>query len=59
MLIGPAIQSRVDGQWFFPIGRRLQTAAGQFAGTIAARGRVDYFQDFYRDVQLDKARKSR
>ena len=57
MLIGPAIQSRVDGQWFFPIGRRLQTASGQFAGTIAARGRIDYFQEFYRDVQLDKATK--
>ncbi len=26
MLVGPAIQSRVDGQWFFPIGRRLQTS---------------------------------
>ncbi len=57
MLIGPAIQSRVDGQWFFPIGRRLQTTSGQFAGTIAARGRIDYFQEFYRDVQLDKATK--
>jgi hypothetical protein len=40
MLVGPAIQSRVDGQWFFPIGRRLQTVSGQFAGTIAARGRI-------------------
>ena len=57
MLVGPAIQSRVDGQWFFPIGRRLQTMSGQFAGTIGARGRIDYFQDFYRDVQLDKATK--
>ena len=57
MLIGPAIRSRLDGLWFFPIGRRLETASGQFAGTIAARGRIDYFQDFYRDVQLDKATK--
>ena len=56
-LIGPAIQSRVDGQWFFPIGRRLETAPGHFAGTIAARGRIEYFQQFYRDVQLDKATK--
>ncbi|HVG04631.1 MAG TPA: PAS domain-containing protein, partial [Burkholderiaceae bacterium] len=29
----------------------------KFAGTIAARGRIDYFQQFYRDVQLDKATK--
>ncbi|MGZ8993234.1 MAG: PAS domain-containing protein [Burkholderiaceae bacterium] len=57
LLIGDAIVSRVDGQWFFPIGRRLQSQAGNFAGTIAARGRIDYFQRFYRDVQLDKATK--
>ena len=57
MLIGSAMRSRVDGQWFFPIGRRLQTTSGQFAGTIAARGRIEYFQEFYRDVQLDKATK--
>ncbi len=57
LLIGSAMQSRVDGQWFFPIGRRLESAPGGFAGTIAARGRIDYFQQFYQDVQLDKATK--
>lgn len=54
VLVGDAMQSRVDGQWFFPIGRRLETAPGQFAGTVGARGRIDYFQQFYRDVQLGK-----
>ncbi|HVE89914.1 MAG TPA: hypothetical protein VNA44_09460, partial [Burkholderiaceae bacterium] len=29
LLVGPALQSRVDGQWFFPIGRRLETAASK------------------------------
>ena len=57
LLVGGAMLSRVDGRWFFPIGRRLETAAGQFDGTIAARGRIDYFQQFYRDVQLDEATK--
>ncbi|MBA3254574.1 MAG: PAS domain-containing protein [Pseudomonadota bacterium] len=57
LLIGEAIVSRVDGQWFFPIGRRLLSQTGNFAGTIAARGRIDYFQQFYQDVQLDKATK--
>lgn len=57
LLIGEAIVSRVDGQWFFPIGRRLLSPTGNFAGTIAARGRIDYFQQFYQDVQLDKATK--
>lgn len=57
VLVGDALRSRVDGQWFFPIGRRLETAPGQFAGTVAARGRIEYFQQFYRDVQLDQATK--
>jgi len=40
--------------WIFPIGRRLETRDGRFAGAVAAAGRVEYFQDFYRDVRLDE-----
>jgi PAS domain S-box-containing protein len=57
MLVGDAMRSRIDGQWFFPIGRRLLTPRGEFAGTVAARGRIEYFQQFYRDVQLNRATK--
>ena len=57
MLVGGAMLSRIDGQWFFPIGRRLQTPAGQFAGTVAARGRIDYFQQFYADALLGRGTK--
>jgi PAS domain S-box-containing protein len=57
MLVGSAMLSRIDGQWFFPIGRRLQTPAGQFAGTVAARGRIDYFQQFYADALLGRGTK--
>ena len=56
-LVGGALLSRVDHRWFFPIGRRLETRLGQFAGSVAARGSIDYFQRFYRDVQLDKGTK--
>jgi PAS domain S-box-containing protein len=42
-----------DRQPVFPIARRLESSTGVFAGVVAARGRVQYFQDFYRDVLPD------
>jgi PAS domain S-box-containing protein len=42
----------LDNVWIVPIVRRLEAANGSFAGAVAARVRVDYFQDFYRDVHL-------
>ncbi len=39
--------------WVIPIGRRVDTPAGKFAGVVVAGGRVDYFQQFYRDARLD------
>src|SRR5262249_61313617 len=53
LFVGGAIQSRIDGEWLFPITRRLERSGGAFAGTISARGRVEYFRKFYQDVQLD------
>ena len=53
LFIGQARKSEVDGHWFFPILNRLDSPTGEFAGSVAARGRIDYFQDFYRDVRLD------
>src|SRR5262245_4568479 len=59
---GKAIEAAVEGahkapfhpgQWVFPIARRLRTPAGAFAGAVVAEGRVDYFQQLYRDVRLD------
>jgi len=54
LFIAGARSSVTDGEWIFPIGRRLVTAQGEFGGAIAARGRIAYFQDFYRDVRLDE-----
>jgi len=39
--------------WMFPLGRRLERGDGSFAGVIAAAGRIDYFQNFYRDLRPD------
>ncbi len=44
-----------DGYWVLPLGRRIETPSGEFAGAAAARGRIEYFEQFYRNVQLDPA----
>ncbi len=52
VVIESAVQSDELRIWVFPIGRRLETSSGGFAGVIGARGRIDYYQKFYRDIQL-------
>ncbi len=52
--ISPAARSPSDQQWIVPIGRRLENANGEFAGVVGARGRIEYFEAFYRDVRLDQ-----
>src|SRR5262249_25869440 len=54
MYVGDAIKAP-DGTWVLPLGRRIESAAGEFAGVAAARGRIEYFEQFYRNVQLDEA----
>jgi PAS domain S-box-containing protein len=58
LLISHVEQSYFDHQWMFPMGRRLETPTGEFAGIVAARGRIHYFQDFYRDIRLDRGTKT-
>ena len=53
VLVDTARLSNFDGRWLYPIARRLETPAGAFAGVVAARGRIDYFQDFYRDINME------
>jgi PAS domain S-box-containing protein len=57
VFVGAARKSGVDGQWMFPVARRLESHAGQFAGVVAARGRIEYFERFYRDLRLDRGTK--
>ncbi len=53
VVVDGALRSEFDQRWIFPIARRLETPAGEFAGVIVARGRIDYFHQFYRDVRLE------
>ncbi len=53
LVVSPATRSPSDGQWVYPLGRRLESSAGEFAGVVGARGRIEYFENFYRDVRLD------
>jgi len=53
LLIGDAVRSYTDQQWFFPISRRLVRPDGEFAGMLSARGSIAYYQQFYRDIQPD------
>jgi len=46
-----------DGVWALPLGRRLETPSGEFAGLVGARGLVSYFQDFYRDIRVNPGTK--
>jgi PAS domain S-box-containing protein len=57
LFVSHATRSPADQKWVIPLARRLETPIGQFAGAIGARGRIDYFQDFYRDVRLDSGTK--
>ena len=52
-IVGEALTSRDSNVEFFPIARRLTTPAGKFAGVVVARGRIAYFQNFYRDALRD------
>ena len=58
LFVGNTRKSAVDGQWFFPMARRLESTSGEFLGLVVARGRIDYFQQFYRDIRLDQGTKT-
>ncbi|MES2959567.1 MAG: PAS domain-containing protein [Pseudomonadota bacterium] len=51
--VDTALKSPGTGRWVFPIGRRLVSRTGAFAGAVGAPGRVEYFQQFYGDAYPD------
>ena len=53
LLVGGAMKTAFDQRWIFPLARRLETPSGEFAGVIAARGHIRYYQQLYRDVRPD------
>jgi signal transduction histidine kinase len=50
--IGPPLRSRVVGDWWISMTRRLDGPGGRFDGIIAAVVEPRYFQRFYRTLQL-------
>ena len=57
LFVSAATRSPTDQRWVFPLLRRLETPSGDFGGVIGARGRIDYLEQFYRDVHLDPGTK--
>jgi PAS domain S-box-containing protein len=53
VFVGAAQPSQLEQKYIVPIARRLENASGEFAGIVAARGRTEYFEQFYRDIRLD------
>jgi len=50
--IGKPIRSRQDGTWIMPVSLRLDHRDGRFAGIASTPLRLDYFNDFYRAINL-------
>ena len=53
LVVTAVVQSEIDREWILPVARRLTTPSGAFAGGVGARGRVAYFERFYRDLRLE------
>ena len=54
LVVSEALRSPRDGRWMFPLARRLGMPDGRFAGLLGARVRIEYFEDFYRNVRLER-----
>ena len=46
------IKSRIDGKWCFTLSRPVRSADGSFAGLIAVVFDMEYFQAFYKSLDL-------
>jgi PAS domain S-box-containing protein len=53
LVVSEALRSPRDGRWMFPLARRLALPDGRFAGLLGARVRIEYFEEFYRNVRLE------
>ena len=50
--VGPPVKSRTDGQWVMTLSRRINDAAGQFAGVVSATLTAKSFADYYRQFNV-------
>jgi len=51
--IGPAIRSRVNGEWIIPVSRRVNDRNGNFQGVLMAGIKMAYFDRFFQSFSLD------
>jgi len=51
--IGPAIRSRVNGDWIIPVSRRLNDRDGNFEGVVMAGIKMSYFDTFFKSFSID------
>lgn len=49
--------ARIDGEWTFYVGVRLQDAAGQFRGVLVAAISIEYFEALYASIGVDFVRR--
>jgi signal transduction histidine kinase len=54
-VVGPLIASRIDGRLVFTVSRRIDTPDGRFGGAVMAAINADYFDSFYRNLELGPA----
>ena len=52
LYIGKPVLSRISGRWFISAALRLNDSAGDFAGVILAAMEPDYFQAFYKSLDV-------
>ncbi len=52
LYIGKPVLSRVTGQWFISAALRLNDSAGDFDGVILAAVEPEYFQSFYKSLDV-------
>ncbi len=52
LFIGPPQIGRVSGKWSINISRRINRADGSFGGVVIAGIDIEYFDRFYREVEL-------
>ncbi|MBL0224448.1 MAG: PAS domain-containing protein [Geobacteraceae bacterium] len=48
------VQSRINGKWRFTLSRPVRSDSGVFEGLVAVAFEMEYFQDFYRSLDLGK-----
>jgi diguanylate cyclase (GGDEF)-like protein len=51
--IGPAIRSRVNGEWIIPISKRVNDKNGNFQGVLLAGIKMAYFDQFFESFSID------